>query len=652
MRRREESNGALRVERRGRRHPHVATLATEVRGHNPRTRVSQGRENFVSNAPCARHRRVASPRCRPRSSPVAPGFSARTSARRSSRRDSALSASTTSRSRRSRTSSTSAATASFVNHDVTEQIAIDEPVDVVYHLAALASPIDYLRLPLHSLKTGSYGTHHALGLAKWKRARFLLASTSEVYGDPEGPSAAGDVLGERQPDRPSRRLRRGEALCRGPDDGLPPTAGRRHGHRSDFQHLRPADAAERRAGDPDVHAAGARGEATHCLRRRLPDAELLLRRRPDPRPDPARRVRRAHAGEHRQPGSTPSSSSRRRCSPPRVRRARSCSRPCRSTTRRCGSPISRVRSSSSAGSRRSRSTTAFAVRSRRSAGTPRVRRFGRALAAAAFGLALLAAPTASASSSLRVGIFDDGVVLYGEPDRVFPQLARTEAKLLRVNLWWAGPSIRVATSRPRRPADPKDPAYNWDTYDRTVRFAIVNGIEPVFSIVGTPPWANSARGWNVAPNNARDLRLFAAAAQRRYNGSFKNAEGVTLPRQPLDGVERAEQPGLPEAAVSPHRWKMGDPVGARLREDLQRGRPGHKVRPAVLHGRVWGDRPPRQQQSQLGSSVRRPGSVLASDEGRRRQGLRRVRAPSVLRVACRDAHHEATPGGGGSHPRR
>jgi dTDP-glucose 4,6-dehydratase len=73
----------------------------------------------------------------------------------------------------------------FVNHDVTEHIAIEEPVDFVFHLAALASPIDYLRLPLHSLKTGSYGTHHALGLAKWKRARFLLASTSEVYGDPQ-----------------------------------------------------------------------------------------------------------------------------------------------------------------------------------------------------------------------------------------------------------------------------------------------------------------------------------------------------------------------------------------------------------------------------------------------------------------------------------
>jgi dTDP-glucose 4,6-dehydratase len=73
----------------------------------------------------------------------------------------------------------------FSNHDVIEPIQIDEPVDYVFHLAALASPIDYLRQPLHSLKTGSYGTHHALGLAKWKRARFLLASTSEIYGDPQ-----------------------------------------------------------------------------------------------------------------------------------------------------------------------------------------------------------------------------------------------------------------------------------------------------------------------------------------------------------------------------------------------------------------------------------------------------------------------------------
>jgi dTDP-glucose 4,6-dehydratase len=73
----------------------------------------------------------------------------------------------------------------FRSHDMVEHLQIDEPVGVVYHLAALASPIDYLRQPLLSLKVGSYGTHHALGLAKLKRARFLLASTSEVYGDPE-----------------------------------------------------------------------------------------------------------------------------------------------------------------------------------------------------------------------------------------------------------------------------------------------------------------------------------------------------------------------------------------------------------------------------------------------------------------------------------
>jgi dTDP-glucose 4,6-dehydratase len=73
----------------------------------------------------------------------------------------------------------------FVPHDVSEPLFIDEPLDFVYHFAALASPEDYLRMPLASLKVGSYGTHHMLGLAKFKRARFITASTSEVYGDPQ-----------------------------------------------------------------------------------------------------------------------------------------------------------------------------------------------------------------------------------------------------------------------------------------------------------------------------------------------------------------------------------------------------------------------------------------------------------------------------------
>jgi dTDP-glucose 4,6-dehydratase len=72
-----------------------------------------------------------------------------------------------------------------LNIDITEPYFVEEPVDLIFHLASPASPIDYLRLPLLTLKVGSHGTHHTLGLAKAHRARFLLASTSEVYGDPK-----------------------------------------------------------------------------------------------------------------------------------------------------------------------------------------------------------------------------------------------------------------------------------------------------------------------------------------------------------------------------------------------------------------------------------------------------------------------------------
>jgi dTDP-glucose 4,6-dehydratase len=72
----------------------------------------------------------------------------------------------------------------FVKHDVTNYISVDGPVDCVLHWASPASPIDYLELPIPTLKVGALGTHNALGLAKAKGARFVLASTSEVYGDP------------------------------------------------------------------------------------------------------------------------------------------------------------------------------------------------------------------------------------------------------------------------------------------------------------------------------------------------------------------------------------------------------------------------------------------------------------------------------------
>ena len=72
----------------------------------------------------------------------------------------------------------------FVQQDVTEFIFLEGPVDYVWHFASPASPIDYLKIPIQTMKVGSLGTHKALGLAKLKKARFLVASTSEIYGDP------------------------------------------------------------------------------------------------------------------------------------------------------------------------------------------------------------------------------------------------------------------------------------------------------------------------------------------------------------------------------------------------------------------------------------------------------------------------------------
>ncbi len=87
----------------------------------------------------------------------------------------------------------------FVLHDVTQFIEVEGPVDNVLHFASPASPADFERLPIQILKVGAHGTHNALGLAKAKRARFLLASTSEVYGDPEVNPQPETYLGRVNP---------------------------------------------------------------------------------------------------------------------------------------------------------------------------------------------------------------------------------------------------------------------------------------------------------------------------------------------------------------------------------------------------------------------------------------------------------------------
>jgi hypothetical protein len=150
------------------------------------------------------------------------------------------------------------------------------------------------------------------------------------------------------------------------------------------------------------------------------------------------------------------------------------------------------------------------------------------LAVALVAVALLAVPSASASRFIQRGIFDDAQIHYGDPDQVFPVLKSLRTQLIRVNLVWGGAG-GVAKRRPANPADPADPAYDWSSYDRTVNYAAQYGIKVVFSIIGTPPWANGAAGVNVVPRNALDLQRFAAAAARRYGGQYTAPDGRVLP---------------------------------------------------------------------------------------------------------------------------
>jgi hypothetical protein len=149
-------------------------------------------------------------------------------------------------------------------------------------------------------------------------------------------------------------------------------------------------------------------------------------------------------------------------------------------------------------------------------------------AAAAVVIASLCASGASASRYLQVGFFDDTQFNYGNPDQVFPVLKQLRTQVIRVNLVWGGPN-GVAKRRPVNPMNPNDPAYNWAVYDRTVQYAQQNGIKVMFSIFGTPPWANGAAGLNVVPKSALDLERFATAAARRYSGSFVGPDGRVIP---------------------------------------------------------------------------------------------------------------------------
>ncbi len=190
----------------------------------------------------------------------------------------------------------------YARHDVSGYVWVPGPVDAVLHFASPASPKDYLEFPIQTLKVGSLGTHNCLGLAKDKGARFLLASTSEVYGDPQVHPQPESYWGNVNPVGPrgvyDEAKRFAEAMA---------MAYQRH-HGMDVRIVRifnvygPRMRPDRRPGGLQLPGAGPPRQAHHDLRRRVADPELLLRRGRDPGlPRPAR-LRPDRAGEHRQPG--------------------------------------------------------------------------------------------------------------------------------------------------------------------------------------------------------------------------------------------------------------------------------------------------------------------------------------------------------------
>ena len=157
-----------------------------------------------------------------------------------------------------------------------------------------------------------------------------------------------------------------------------------------------------------------------------------------------------------------------------------------------------------------------------------MRRIGALVAV--FATALLAASSqpAQASRFLRIGIYDEAQTLYGPVDKTFPLLKQLHVQEIRLNLYWGG-RYGVAKRRPARATNPADPAYDWSLYDRTVEYASEYGMHVLFSVYGTPSWANGGAGPNVAPKQGSDLRNFALAAATRYGGGYHDADGKLIP---------------------------------------------------------------------------------------------------------------------------
>ena len=170
----------------------------------------------------------------------------------------------------------------FMRHDITFPLYVE--VDEIYNLACPASPIHYQHDPVQTTKTSVHGAINMLGLAKRLKRQDPAGLDQRGLRRPDRPSADRGLLGQRQPDRPARLLRRRQALRRDAVLRLPPPAQAADQGRAHLQHLRPAHAPERRARGVELHRAGAAAASRITIYGDgSADALVLLRRRPDRR---------------------------------------------------------------------------------------------------------------------------------------------------------------------------------------------------------------------------------------------------------------------------------------------------------------------------------------------------------------------------------
>jgi hypothetical protein len=137
-------------------------------------------------------------------------------------------------------------------------------------------------------------------------------------------------------------------------------------------------------------------------------------------------------------------------------------------------------------------------------------------------------PAATASATMMTGIYDEGATFFDDATQTFSRYQSLHVRVLRVNLYWGG-KLGVAKTRPFDAADPRDAGYDWSLYDHVATYAGAYGIKLLFSITGTPRWANGGASSNRPPLNYADLRDFAYAAAARYSGTYIGTDGRTLP---------------------------------------------------------------------------------------------------------------------------